>query len=356
MSIQNVKKNRITTAKKDRCTDPFCESRPVLWNAKDGNGNFKDIIYSTRRNHGVNGTYKLHNLNDEINEGKSASEKIIVNYKICDSSYPLFTGADLLYGKYPYDSHTSGNILGEIAERISRRITKYFLKHCCIHGKTGGIFDQRFDPKNREDFIIQHTSDYILKIQQYPNLIILKRTGRGKFGYENIKELDGFFDYRYMGKRHILVLESKLEKLNVDCEDLISNLFSPLRQLFPDAQFNYVLFSDKNSIYIKSNYERRRQIKQLPVKIYERLSAEGIGSLFFTFNESRDDFEKIKDFLMLQYRTIRNLTLTLHGKTIISEKELAIFDGGETPHIKLVKDSATGLWKEVSLRHKKSKN
>lgn len=343
----------IQKKKESHLCDPFCEYHPVLWNPRNHQSEFSDIIYSTRRNHGVCGSYKLHNLNDEINEGKCTSAKIIISYKINGSAYPLFTGEDLLNASHSYDTHSAGNILGEIAERISRRVIKYFLKHCSKYGKTGGVFDKRFDPKNREDYIIQHTNDYILKIQQYPNLIILKRTGRGKYGYENIKELDGFFDYRYMGKQYILVLESKLEKINVDCEDLLSNLFTPLRHLFPDARFYYILISDKNSIYVKNNFDRRRQIKQLPVKIYERLSSEGIGSLFFSFNETREDFEVIKDFLMLQYRTIRNLTLTLHGKTIISEKELTIFDGGETPHIKLIKDPVSGFWKEVSLRHKK---
>ena len=89
--------------------------------------------------------------------------------------------------------------------------------------------------------------------------------------------------------------------------------------------------------------------------IGETLAAKGIGSLFFTFNETREDFERIKNFLMLQYRAIKNLSLTLYGKTIISDKELTVFDGGETPHIKLVKDVPSGLWREVSLRHKKGK-
>ncbi len=339
--------------KKNKSHDPFSDYHPVLWESQSSHSEFAEIIYSTKRNHGVRGTYKLQNLNDEINEGKSTSEKILVNYCINNSTYPLFTCGDLLNAPYPYDNQSEGNILGEIAERISRRVTKYFLKHHSKNGKTGGVFDSRFDPKNREDFIVQHTNDYILKIQKYPNLIILKRTGRGKYGYENIKELDGFFDYRYMGIRHILVLESKLDKINVDCDDLIKNLFTPLKHLFPEARFYYCLFSDRNSIFVRNTYDKRRQIKLLPVRIHEILNSFGIGSLFFTFNESREDFEKIKEFLMLQYRTIKNLTLTLHGKTVISEKELIIFDGGETPHIKLIKDPASGLWKEVSLRHKK---
>jgi hypothetical protein len=336
--------------------DPFHDFHPVLWNpANIGDPAAMEGIYSIKRNHGVGGFYKLHNPNDAINDDRPASEKILLEYVINGSSYAVFTVADLLNSPYPIDHTAGGNIMGDIAERIARRSTKYFLKHLSKRGHTGGIFDHRFDPKHRDDFIVGSTNDYVLKIDHYPNLIILKRTGRGKFGYENIKELDGFFDYRYGGRRYILVLESKLEKINVNCDDLVEHLFAPLRQLFPDTRLYYVLFTDKNSIYVKHTYARWRQIKQQPVKIHERLAGEGIGTLFFTFNETRDDFERMKDFLILQYRAVSNQAVTLHGKTVISDKELLVFDGGETPHIKLVKDGQSGLWKEVKLRHKRMK-
>jgi hypothetical protein len=335
--------------------DPFFEFHPVLWNPQRTIGSkASGGIYSIRRNHGVGGVFKLHNTNDAINDDRPESEKILLEYVINGCSCPIYTVADVLSAPHPFDHSGEGNITGEIAERIARRVTKYFLKHLNKRGHTGGIFGRQFDPRHRDDFIIAHTNDYILKIDRYPNLIILKRTGKGKFGYENIKELDGFFDYRYGGRRHILVLESKVEKINVDCDDLVTNLFNPLRQLFPDARFYYALFTDRNSIYVKSAYARWRQIKQMPVRIHERLSSEGIGTLFFTFNERREDFERMKDFLILQYRSLRRQALTLHGKAYISEKELVVFDGGETPHIKLLKDGQTGLWREVPLRHKRA--
>lgn len=333
--------------------DPFRDFHPVVWCPQSEHRRSAGMITSIKRNHGVQSRYRLHNLNDAINDDRPLSEKILVEYCINGGSYILFTVADLHNASYPYDRRSEGNILGEIAERIARRVTKYFLKHLNKKGRTGGIFDRRFDPQHREDFIVANTREYILKIQQYPNLIILRRTGRGKYGYENIKELDGFFDYRYLGKRHILVLESKLEKINVDCRDLNNHLFIPLQELFPEAKFHYILFTDRHSIYVKNNYKRWRQIKQLPLKINDHLLREGIGSLFFSFNETREDFEKIKNFLILQYRTLRNLRLTLYGKTIISDRELLVFDGGETPHIKLVKDIRSGLWREIPLRHKK---
>ncbi|MFP4162787.1 MAG: hypothetical protein ACLFQB_03170 [Chitinispirillaceae bacterium] len=329
-------------------SNPFRAFSPIKWFPSSR----PHGIYSIKRSHGVNGTYKLHNLNDAINDQLSTYDKILLEYCINDCSYPIITVSDMLNSPYPWDKAAEGNILGEITERIARRITKYFLKHWSKNGRTGGIFDRRFDPQNRDDFIVAHTDKYVLKIQSYPNLIILKQTGKGKYGYENIKELDGFFDYRYGGKRHILVLESKLEKVNVNCDDLVNNLFVPLRQIFPEAVFSYVLFTDRNSIFVKNTYNSLRQLKALPVRIYEHLKSQNVNTLFFSFNESRDEYEKMKDFLITQYRIIRKLGVTLYGKTTISEKELVVFDGGETPQIKLVKDSESGLWREVTLRHK----
>ncbi|MCX7727216.1 MAG: hypothetical protein N2053_10265 [Chitinispirillaceae bacterium] len=336
--------------------DPFIDFHPIYWNPNEGkSGREEKFIYSLKRNHGIDGTFKLHNFNDEINENRNLAEKIVVEYRINKRSYTLFSVADFITTPSLFEEESEGNLAGKIAERIARRITKYFLKHFSPYGKTGGIFDKRFNPEQRNDFIVANSKEYILKILQYPNMVILRKTGKGKYGYENIKELDGFFDYRFDGKRHILVLESKLEKININCKELINNLFSPLKELFPEAFFHYILFSDRNSVYVKNNFRKWRQVKQNIVNIYQSLKENGIGSLFFTFNESREDFERIKEYLMLQYRAFRRLSLTLHGKTIITEKEITIFDGAETPFMKLVRDSSAGRWREIPLKHKSKK-
>jgi hypothetical protein len=228
---------------------PFTDYQPVFWNlCPQNNAQETETICSVKRNHGLKGTYFLHNPRDEINEGRQLQERVIVEYRIRNNSYNLYTVGDFFRASYALDPRADGNIMGDIAERIARRITKYWLKHFSPAGYTGGIFDARFNPAKRNDFIIAHSDRYVLKIQKYPNLVILDKTGRGKFGYENIKELDGLFDYRYGRQRHILVLESKLDKINVDCDDLINNLFMPLRQLIPEARFSYVLFSSQESI------------------------------------------------------------------------------------------------------------
>jgi hypothetical protein len=334
---------------------PFRDYQPLFWDPcphgpGDGDGS---VVCSVKRNHGVKSTYFLHNPRDEINDGRQYLDRVIVEYRIGHNSYSLYTVADFFQSSYAFDPRADGNIMGDIAERVARRITKYWLKHFSREGRTGGIFDRRFNPKERNDFIVTHTDRYILKIQKYPNIVILDKTGRGKYGYENIKELDGLFDYRHGGQRHILVLESKLDKISVDCDDLLTHLFEPLRQLIPDAVFSYVLFSMQESIYVKKGFERLRQVKVLPQKIFDTLRARGIGTLLFTFNESTHDFERIKNHIITQYRSVAHLGLELHGRMRLTDKEIILFDGGETPHLKLKKDLTTGMWREVKMKHKK---
>jgi hypothetical protein len=330
---------------------PFRDFEPVLWQpGRDGDEG--EPIYSVTRNHGVGSGYCLHNPRDEINEDRLLLDKVILEYRIGRISYPLFTIRDFFEAGYALDPRAGGNIMGDIAERIARRVTKYFLKHFSKQGHTGGIFDKRFNPADRDGFIVNHTDDYLLKIQKYPNLVILKRSGKGKYGYENIKELDGLFDYRYKGRRHILVLESKLDRINVDCDDLVDHLFKPLGELFPDACFSYVLFSDQTSIFVKRTLKRHRQLKQLPIRIYERLRGEGIGLLYLTFNETPADFERMRDHLITQYRSVVRLGVTMHGKMVVAPRCITLFDGGETPHLKLIKDVRYGTWREVKLTHK----
>lgn len=333
---------------------PFEDFQPVLW-MPPGQSSVQSAepVYSVRRDHGIGGCYRLHNPRDQINIGRRYLDKVIIEYQIGANHYNLFTIGDFFDVQYRFDPLAAGNIMGDLAERISRRITKFFLKHYSREGYTGGIFGQRFDPHNRNNFLVANTDTYVLKIERYPNMVILKRSGRGKFGYENIKELDGLFDYRFGTQRHILVLESKLERINVNCADLVTNLFVPLRQMFPDALFSYIMFTDTASIYAKKYYDRQRRIKLLPQSIYETLNKHGVRVLFFSFNESRIDFERMKAHLITQYRSIAHLGLELRGRMKLSDKEIVLFDEGETPHMKLVKDSHSGMWREIPLTHKK---
>ena len=102
-------------------SDPFREFHPVKWSPQSASG-VQQQIHSIKRNHGVSGSYRLHNLNDEINDDRPVSQKIIVEYCINGSSYILFTVADLLNSSYPFDRQSEGNILGEIGERDGKSL------------------------------------------------------------------------------------------------------------------------------------------------------------------------------------------------------------------------------------------
>ncbi len=321
--------------------EPFHHYTPTLWQPPGDSG---EGVYSVLREHGVHGKIILHNPSDKINATKTLLDRILIEYRIGHHSYSLFTVKDLFTADYAYSEEGWGNIMGDIAERISRRITKFFLKHHSPEGYTGGIFDKRFNPQQKNGYIITHNERYVLKIQNYPNLIILKNSPDALWEYENIKELDGFFDYRYHGDRHIIVLESKLDKIHLNIEKLTTNLFAPLKELFPDTHFHYVLFSNSHSLFHEHN--RYRILRSRPYQIYKSLKDQGVGTLFFSFNEQYHEFERAAQHLITQYRIISHQDVDLKGRIVMEHNKIFLYDNGEHPFITLVRDPATGLWRD----------
>ena len=230
---------------------------------------------------------------------------------------------------------------------------KHLLKHLASDGRTGGIFDKRFRMSEKHNFVVTNTDRYILKVLKYPNLVILEKNGDSKLGYDTIKELDGLFDYRTGGKRHIVVLESKLDKINVSCDDLVERLFAPLRELFPDALFTYSLFSDRLSLFKHGSDIRVRELKPFMLEIWKTMYEDhGIPTLFLSFDEARSDFERMRVHLVTQYHWATGQMIEFNGRIALSERHIALFDQGQTPRIKLEKDQKTGLWRELPLRHR----
>lgn len=292
----------------------------------------------------MRGKLLLHNPNDQINHNRGLLEKVLIEYRINHHSYPLYTVKDMFMVDYSISEEGRGNIMGDIAERVSRRITKFFLKHHSPEGYTGGIFDKRFNPQKKNGYIITNNERYLLKIQNYPNLIILRKSPDSPWSYDNIKELDGFFDYRYHGDRHILVLESKLEKLNIKPDLLVENLFEPLKELFPESQLHYILFSNRSSIFREDN--PYRILRSRPFEIYETLKANGVGTLFFSFNERHGEFEKAASHLITQYRFLSFQEIDINGRMVIEHNRIELYDSGERPFLSLERDRNSGLWRD----------
>jgi hypothetical protein len=327
---------------------PFHEYFPVEWKPKSS---AKDIL-SVKRNHGVHTSYVLHNEFDDINIGKSPLERVLIEYQVnglrTPISHDLYTFGNLFRSRHDVNGAGKVNITGELAERVARRVTKYFLQHYSDDGKIGELFRSDFSKRKHDEYIVANTDEYILKIINYPNMVLLRKTGTGKFGYEPIAELDGLFDYRHRGRQNIMVLESKLNIIDSKPEKLVTQLFSPLRKLFPKADMWYVLFAGRDNIY--KGPARWHQLNDKPQLIYRRLKEEGVQSLYFTFPESRADFDRMTHHIATQYRLANNMHVTLHDRTILSDNEIIIHDGGQRPIMWLQKDPQTGSWKETSVQ------
>ena len=197
--------------------------------------------------------------------------------------YDIYTVGDLLSATYPMDEKGVSSIRGDLAERISRRIMKRFLQtYDNGYGKLGGLFSKEFNPKQREGFVVANADDIVLKIGSYFNMIILKKTGAGKWGYQHITDLDGLFDYRYGHQRHMIILESKSGKIDLDVNSLYAQLFVPLKKLFPDTHFTYVLFAEQKHLYIPK-FRQYRILQETPSRIHRVLSKHYIPSLFLNF-------------------------------------------------------------------------
>ena len=328
--------------------NPFSPIMPRLWLPHTETAKEKwadEEIYAAPRAHGVKGKMVLHNLNDSINHQLSFLDNVLLEYQIGKQSYPLFHVRDFFEVGYPISEEGRGNLTGDIAERLARRVVKYFLKHLSADGDTGGIFDRRFNPAEKDGYIITNNDRYILKIHKYPNIVLLRRKVQSEWNYDVVKELDGLFDYRCNGQRHILVLESKLDKLQLSSEKLVTNLFEPLRELFPKAHFHYILFSNAHSLF--KRVHKDNFLKEKPLEIFHLLNDAGVGSFYFSFKEKYEDFTAMASHLITQYKRIAHMRVQFQGTILIDGKTLSLFDRGQSPFMKLVKEDEEFLWREV---------
>ncbi|CAM2006078.1 hypothetical protein [Acanthopleuribacter pedis] len=323
---------------------PFLKFFPVAWDFFSG----EPPVYSITRSHGLNVRFRLLHSTDPINQERTEENKVLIRYEVMGREYDLYTLGDLLCSTYPFDETGIPNIKGEIAERIARRVMKRFLQRFDQHrGKLGGLFDKSFDPKNCTNFVVANTKRFVLKIGRYPNMILLKKTGQGKWGYQHVTDLDGLFDFRYLGKRHLIILESKTGRIDVQAESLYESLILPLKRLFPDATFSYVVFADRRHL-LDMRYPEYRILQEAPVRIHEALTKHGIANFFFEFDESESDFQQMCRHLINAYRNYHHERVSFNGNISITDSQIAIFEPNQRrPYIELERDPVTGLFRVI---------
>ena len=315
-------------------TSPFIRYFPVLWDFYSNN----PAVHSLTRTHGLKTKVFLHNITDPYNENRSKSP-VLITYEIRGRRYDLFSLQDLHEATYAFDDEGFSNMKGDLAERVARRVMKRFLQRFDHrHGKLGGLFDKRFNPKKKQNYVVANSRDFILKIGSYPNMILLKKTGHGHWGYQHVTDLDGLFDFRYLGRRHLVIMESKIGKIDINADALFETLFVPLRHLFPEAEFTYVLFAGRDHL-LDNRHPEYRILQDTPVRIFKALRKHGIPTMFFEFNESDAEFTGMCRHLITSYRTYHNQNVNFQGQVSISDSHVTIYNpGSKTPYLNLVRD------------------
>ena len=298
-----------------------------------------------KRNHGINGNFSLHNLNSELNQKRPALERIIIEYQINGNSYPIYTAQDLLTSNYlSEDNNAVEGLIGELAERLAWRLTKTFLKKS-DNGDLGSMFTDGFHSANRDNYIVASSENHVLKIKKYPNMILLRKTGRGKFGYERKKELDGLFDYRTMGGRILVVMEAKSGEMKLDHAQLTKELFEPLRELFPNTGLAYLLFAPEDTIHVKKKIRGVKKLRSRAINLYEELRKVDVGTIFFKFKETKEDFVKLTNHVVKSYRKLNGMSLTLSCKVFVSKQRIKIT--GNNFGLEFILDDETGLYRKM---------
>jgi len=273
--------------------------------------------------HNVKGNYELHMPCDPYNAGRSELEKSLLSYRINGSVYDLVTVDELVRVDAADSESLDGyirNFVGLSAEEVARRITKRWLGKQ-FGGRRKGIFDQRFNKEDCEGHVVTNTEDLILKVDQYPNLVILKKDETQYTNYRKIKEIDGMFDYLDGRECHVLIMESKCGAIDVQTSALIADLFEPMGQLLPNTQFTYVLLAHERRIFRRKPF---RSIKLRPRKIHDALQGIGVNSVFLTFNEPEEEMEKIKRHLTEQYHILQNLSISLTSRVDFSKDHMRL--------------------------------
>jgi hypothetical protein len=306
----------------------------------------KHLSYVVAASHHLKTNFTLHNQNDTINKGATLEQRVLVDYQVNGESpaqHALYTFQDILDS---YHNITNGdgllNIRGEIGERIARRVMKHFLEQHSSDGHIGDLLkDEHFKTHPEQQYVLANNERYILKVDRYPTLRLLEKINKKGAGidvYRDRAEIDGLFDYRYKDKQHIIVLESKLGTINADPIHIKNDLFTPLKELFPKAQFWYVLFTSPEYMFLEQK-KHLRQLKMRPRKIHKKLAKQKINTMFFTFNETDKDFANMMDHLLVHYKVATNMDVSLGARVLLRDNHIYIFDRGQKPWLSLKKEA-----------------
>jgi hypothetical protein len=301
-------------------------------------------------------------LKDLFNGDLSNPNHVLIEYRIGKKKYGLFTVEDLVWfnslaaqnGSFSTNEHDS-NLVGRVSERLAWRITHYWLEN---FSDEGNITSRDYD----EGHIFANSTDYILKVKNSPNLVLLEKSVARDTNYKVwTKEIDGIFEYSINNEKYVFVLETKTDGLSIDKNSLEIKLFEPLNEIYPDARIIYVLFSSMSSIYEHANSKEKKNglekrlaegnlLKQEPAAIYEmlrnpELMARSVGTMFFGFRESSKDLSSMVDHIIKHTNFLNDKEIPVSAR--LSKKTLTVYMGPNCAKPALIlKRKEGGSWEE----------
>jgi len=269
-------------------------------------------------NHDVTTSSRLVGLVDPENMQRSPLERVLLEYDTDGKKYPLYTFGQIVKHVSRKEEGFKQRLRGDLAEHIARRVMKRILHKLKI-GKSGGIYDARFRTAQHEGYTVASQDNIVLKVHNYPNLVLLERRGEDKPCEYNVTDLDGLFDHRIGQQRHLIVVEAKEGHIKLK-EETLMHTFDCMEQLYPKAAFSYVLFGTDRYLF-----SGKRRLQDRHVDLYHRLIERNIATVFFTFNESRQEIADIRNHLYQHYVLAKQKSFRL-ATGLVNDEEISIYD------------------------------
>ncbi|NTV23620.1 MAG: hypothetical protein HGA85_04560 [Nanoarchaeota archaeon] len=310
-----------------------------------------DSGYGLRMWQGYIGKIATYGLKNAVEVGEVEPQWTVADYKLRGIRYPLLTWSDLtkfqetslMYGRHAAE----GDVSGRLAERVAWANIHSWLSH--------SGFAEFENEDYQEGHIFAHSEDNILKVKRSPNLVLLEKQGKA---YEVIKEIDGLFVFRSGDERYVVVNETKVNEIPGGIDNLASNLFDPLRTIYGDAHYIYLVYSSMEVIYSGgSSFEKRKEsdnkIRPDAARVYETLLKEGVGTMFFGFREPRNPIGSVRDSV-LDCIDLMNHDIGIETHATVFKGKIIVWPPNDTGEPLAVFQKTDDAWKSMPIKKRKS--
>ena len=290
---------------------------PREWSPQEG----EEPIYSVTRTHANRGKYRLHNFTSEQDHTQP-----LIEYTISGRRYPLYTLADLIHSPHRFTSETRHNVIADLAERVAWRNTKKLLNRITISSRKEGLFKRGFS--RRDGYVVASTDNLELCVSHYPNMVISEKREE-PLDPRLRAELDGLFNYH---KNMLVVLEVKTGAIDIDVDHLKKDVIGPLREMYNGVTLAYLLFGTENNLFDQRR-PKFRVLRKRPLYVYHQLEDIGVPALFLTFDETKEDFERMYRHLAVQDSLRRGENVIFESRVVIAEGRVNVYATGDDPFL-----------------------